>query len=52
MVVVARISPVFTTVCFAHTDSSRTGYYIVQAWSDSPEKAAALLGKAAFLPGR
>lgn len=45
--------PVFTTVCFTHTDSaSRTGHYVVQAWSDSPENAATLLAKAAFLSGR
>lgn len=44
--------PTFTTECFARTGpDGKTGYYIVQAWSDTPEKAAALLQKADFLPG-
>lgn len=44
--------PTYSTWCFVHTDAShRTGYYVVQAWSDTPEKAAEILGKAAFLTG-
>ena len=42
--------PTYSTVCFSHTDpSGRTGYYIVHAWSDSPENAGQLMRKAAFL---
>lgn len=44
--------PTFTTECFSRTGADgKTGHYIIQAWSDTPEKAAALMQKAAFLPG-